>query len=81
MKLHTDSIFKRPDKRRFCINITNMSINSISHRKRGVQMEWIYRWLERLLFKRRHEVMRLRFQKIKIEQELDRLKEQQEKID
>lgn len=44
-------------------------------------MEWIYRWLERLLFKRRHEVMRLRFQKIKIEQELDRLKEQQEKID
>ena len=41
-------------------------------------MEWIYRWLERLLFKRRHEVMRLRFQKIKIEQELEKAKRNKE---
>ena len=81
MKLHTDSIFKRPDKRRFCINITNMSINSISHRKRGDQMDFIYKWLEKRLFKKRHEVMKLQFKKIRVQQELERLKEQQEKID
>lgn len=52
-----------------------------SQRKRGDQMEFIYKWLEKRLFKKRHEVMKLRFQKIKIEQELNRLKEQQEKID
>lgn len=40
-------------------------------------MEPIYKWLEKRLFKKRHEVMRLQFKKIKIEQELNRLKEQQ----
>ena len=40
-------------------------------------MELIYKWLERLLFKRRHEVMRLQFKKIRVQQELERLKEQQ----
>lgn len=55
-----------------------MSINSISHRKRGVQMELIYKWLEKRLFKRRHEVMKLQFQKVKIQQELDRAKQNKE---
>mgnify|MGYP004661054795 CR=1 FL=1 len=44
-------------------------------------MELIYRWLEKRLFKKKHEVMRLRFEKIRLQQELNRLKEQQEKID
>ena len=44
-------------------------------------MEFIYKWLEKRLFKKRHEVMKLQFQKVKIQQELNRLKEQQEKID
>lgn len=55
-----------------------MSINSISHRKRGDQMELIYKWLEKRLFKKRHEVMKLQFQKIKIQQELDRAKQNKE---
>lgn len=58
-----------------------MSINSISHRKRGVHMEFIYKWLEKRLFKKKHDVMKLQFEKIRWQQELDRLKEQQEKID
>lgn len=37
-------------------------------------MELIYRWLEKLLFKRRHEVMRLQFKKIRVQQELERAK-------
>lgn len=41
-------------------------------------MELIYKWLEKRLFKRRHEVMKLRFQKIKIEQELERAKQNKE---
>lgn len=43
-------------------------------------MEFIYKWLEKRLFKKRHEVMKLQFKKIKIEQELERLKENQDKI-
>ena len=46
--------------------------------ERGDQMEFIYKWLEKRLFKKRHEVMKLRFQKIKIEQELDRAKQNKE---
>ena len=41
-------------------------------------MDFIYKWLEKRLFKKRHEVMKLRFQKIKIEQELDRAKQNKE---
>lgn len=41
-------------------------------------MDFIYKWLERLLFKRRHDVMKLQFQKIKIQQELDRAKQNKE---
>lgn len=37
-------------------------------------MELIYKWLERLLFKRRHEVMKLQFKKITVQQELERAK-------
>ena len=44
-------------------------------------MDLIYKWLEKRLFKRRHEVMKLRFEKIRLQQELERLKEQHEKID
>lgn len=44
-------------------------------------MELIYKWLEKRLFKTRHEVMRMQFEKIRWQQELNRLKEQQEKID
>lgn len=40
-------------------------------------MELIYKWLEKRLFKKRHDVMKLQFQKIRLQQELDRLKEQQ----
>lgn len=52
-----------------------------SQRKRGVQMDFIYKWLEKRLFKKKHDVMKLRFEKIRLQQELERLKEQQEKID
>lgn len=55
-----------------------MSINSISHRKRGDQMELIYKWLEKRLFKKKHEVMKLQFQKVKIQQELERAKQNKE---
>lgn len=41
-------------------------------------MELIYKWLEKRLFKRRHEVMKLQFQKVKIQQELDRPKQNKE---
>ncbi|MCM0663592.1 hypothetical protein [Coprococcus sp. B2-R-112] len=41
-------------------------------------MEFIYKWLEKRLFKKRHEVMKLQFQKIKIQQELDRAKQNKE---
>ena len=41
-------------------------------------MELIYKWLEKRLFKKRHEVMRLQFQKVKIQQELDRAKQNKE---
>ena len=41
-------------------------------------MELIYKWLEKRLFKRRHEVMKLQFQKVKIQQELDRAKQNKE---
>lgn len=41
-------------------------------------MELIYKWLEKRLFKKRHEVMRLQFQKVKIQQELDRTKQNKE---
>ena len=41
-------------------------------------MELIYKWLEERLFKKRHEVMRLQFQKVKIQQELDRAKQNKE---
>lgn len=44
-------------------------------------MELIYKWLEKRLAKKKHDVMKLRFEKIRLQQELDRLKEQQEKID
>ena len=44
-------------------------------------MDLIYKWLEKRLFKKKHEVMKLRFEKIRLQQELDRLKEQHEKID
>ena len=44
-------------------------------------MDFIYKWLEKRLFKKRHEVMKLRFQKIKIEQELERAKQNKEYID
>lgn len=37
-------------------------------------MELIYKWLEKRLFKRRHEVMRLQFKKIRVQQELERAK-------
>lgn len=52
-----------------------------SQRKRGVHMEFIYKWLEKRLFKKKYDVMKLQFEKIRWQQELDRLKEQQEKID
>ena len=41
-------------------------------------MELIYKWLEKRLFKKKHEVMKLRFQKIKIEQELEKAKQNKE---
>lgn len=41
-------------------------------------MNFIYKWLEKRLFKKRHEVMRLQFQKVKIQQELDRAKQNKE---
>lgn len=41
-------------------------------------MEFIYKWLEKRLFKKRHEVMKLQFQKVKIQQELDRAKQNKE---
>lgn len=41
-------------------------------------MNFIYKWLEKRLFKKRHEVMKLQFQKIKIQQELDRAKQNKE---
>lgn len=41
-------------------------------------MNFIYKWLEKRLFKKRHEVMRLQFQKIKIEQELEKAKQNKE---
>ena len=44
-------------------------------------MDFIYKWLEKRLFKKKHEVMRMQFEKIRLQQELNRLKEQQEKID
>ena len=44
-------------------------------------MDFIYKWLEKRLFKKRHEVMKLRFQKIKIEQELERAKRNAEYLD
>ena len=79
MYLHTDSIFRDTIREDFDINITNISINNISQRrKRGDQMELIYKWLEKKLFKKKHEVMKLRFQKIKIEQELERAKKNKE---
>lgn len=37
-------------------------------------MDFIYKWLEKRLFKRRHEVMRLQFKKIRVQQELERAK-------
>lgn len=40
-------------------------------------MELIYKWLEKLLYKKKHDVMKLQFEKIRLQQELDRLKEQQ----
>ena len=40
-------------------------------------MEFIYKWLEKRLFKKKHEVMKLQFKKIRVQQELERLKEQQ----
>lgn len=44
-------------------------------------MELIYKWLEKRLFKKRHEVMKLQFQKVKIQQELDRAKQNKEYMD
>lgn len=41
-------------------------------------MNFIYKWLEKRLFKKRHEVMKLQFQKVKIQQELDRAKQNKE---
>ncbi len=41
-------------------------------------MELIYKWLEKRLFKKKHEVMKLQFQKVKIQQELDRAKQNKE---
>ena len=44
-------------------------------------MDFVHKWLEKRLFKKRHEVMKLQFQKIKIEQELDRAKQNKEYMD
>ena len=44
-------------------------------------MNFIYKWLEKRLFKRRHEVMRLQFQKIKLQQELEKTKRNKEYMD
>lgn len=41
-------------------------------------MNFIYKWLEKRLFKKKHEVMKLQFQKVKIQQELDRAKQNKE---
>ena len=41
-------------------------------------MNFIYKWLEKRLFKRRHEVMKLQFEKIRWQQELDRAKQNKE---
>ena len=41
-------------------------------------MDFIYKWLEKRLFKKKHEVMKLQFQKVKIQQELDRAKQNKE---
>ena len=41
-------------------------------------MELIYKWLEKRLFKKKHEVMKLRFEKIRLQQELDRAKQNKE---
>lgn len=59
-------------------NKNNIFVNDKNEsQERGDQMEFIYKWLEKRLFKKRHEVMRLQFEKIRLQQELDRLKEQQ----
>lgn len=37
-------------------------------------MDFICKWLEKLLYKKRHEVMRLQFKKIRVQQELEKAK-------
>lgn len=41
-------------------------------------MDFIYKWLEKRLFKKKHEVMRLRFEKIRWQQELEKAKQNKE---
>lgn len=41
-------------------------------------MELIYKWLEKRLAKKKHDVMKLRFEKIRLQQELDRAKQNKE---
>lgn len=81
MYLYTDSIFTGPIREDFVLILPICQLTSYNTRRRGIQMDLIYKWLEKRLFKRRHEVMKLRFEKIRLQQELERLKEQHEKID
>ena len=44
-------------------------------------MELIYKWLEKRLAKKKHDVMKLRFEKIRLQQELERVKRNKEYMD
>ena len=44
-------------------------------------MDLIYKWLEKRLFKKKHDIMRLQFQKIKLQQELDKARRNKEYMD
>lgn len=44
-------------------------------------MELIYKWLEKRLAKKKHDVMKLRFEKIRLQQELESVKRNKEYMD
>lgn len=41
-------------------------------------MDLIYKWLEKRLFKKKYDIMRLQFQKIKLQQELEKARRNKE---
>ena len=41
-------------------------------------MDLIYKWLEKLLYKKKHDVMKLQFEKIRLQQELEKAKRNKE---